>query len=143
MKYTTNLLLHFLIFSSTVIFLVQARTCFRNTVMRVYVVNALPQNSPPLFLHCASGDDELGNHTLTVGQNFNFKFCISVFKHTLFFCHLWWENKNIAFDVYNYKFDHKCAKKFDGGVCYWEARSDGIYISKDYPPEYFKKEYSW
>ncbi|KAL3622634.1 hypothetical protein CASFOL_034045 [Castilleja foliolosa] len=122
---------------------VDARNCLTPTYKyTIFVANALPQNSPPLYLHCASGDKELGNHTLTAGQNFNFDFCIG-FK-TLYFCHLWWNGKNIAFDVFNNKVDEKCVPTLsDGNKCYFEGRSDGIYFANDYPPKDFTKQYSW
>ncbi|GFQ07893.1 hypothetical protein PHJA_002933300, partial [Phtheirospermum japonicum] len=40
----------------------------------VFVVSDLPRDSPPLYVHCASGDDELGYHTLKLGQDFHFEF---------------------------------------------------------------------
>ncbi|GFP88805.1 hypothetical protein PHJA_001024200 [Phtheirospermum japonicum] len=49
-------------------------------------------------IHCASGDYELGFHTLSVNEQFHWKFC--VFSHTLLFCHLWWDHKQKAFDVF-------------------------------------------
>ncbi|KAI3448062.1 hypothetical protein Pfo_004727 [Paulownia fortunei] len=141
MKYTmSKYLLHFFILSTV---LLQAtasekRKCFFSRDYTVYVVNQLPSNSPPLLLHCASGDDDLGNHTLTVGQNFNFDFCIN-FK-TLFFCHLWWNGKTLSFDVYNSFWHTKSCPK---GVCDWVVKSDGIYLSKYYPPKELIKEYNW
>ncbi|KAI3467765.1 hypothetical protein Pfo_024428 [Paulownia fortunei] len=116
----------------------EKRFCLFTLKYAVHVVNNLPPNSPSLLLHCASGNDDLGNHTLTANQDFHFDFCIN-FK-TLFFCHLWWNGKNIAFDVYSYKWPtQRCVD----GVCYWAAKSDGIYHSKHYPPKDLTKEYSW
>ncbi|GFQ08288.1 hypothetical protein PHJA_002972800, partial [Phtheirospermum japonicum] len=99
----------------------------------VYVVNALPNNSSLLDLHCASGSHELGYHTISPGQQFIFD--VSSWFRTLYFCHLWWGNKDVAFVVYN--------AKYDPTICYWEARSDGIYLAKSDPPQASTKEYSW
>ncbi|EYU37414.1 hypothetical protein MIMGU_mgv1a020317mg, partial [Erythranthe guttata] len=66
----------------------------------VSVYNNLPENTPPMLLHCQSKNDRLGYHTLAKGENFDFDFC-PVWR-TLFFCHVWWNGKDIAFDVYSY-----------------------------------------
>ncbi|KAL3644425.1 hypothetical protein CASFOL_011728 [Castilleja foliolosa] len=98
----------------------------------VYVKDALPQGSTTLFMHCTSGDDDLGNHTLTTGQDFHFSFCIA--EHTLFFCHLWWNGKNAAFEVFN---NHKWTPKMcPNKTCNWEARGDDIYFKNN-------KKYDW
>ncbi|KAL7094062.1 hypothetical protein ACP275_11G077800 [Erythranthe tilingii] len=137
MHYTmSKLLLQTLLIS--IIIVQTVSSCFLTRKITVKVVDNLPQNSPPLFLHCASGDKELGNHTLTTGQDFQFHFCVNA--HTLYFCHLWWNGKQKAFDVFNNDWPSwYCADK----VCYWEARSDGIYNSKNYPPGDLDKKYDW
>ncbi|KAL7090560.1 hypothetical protein ACP275_12G048900 [Erythranthe tilingii] len=129
-------MLQLLFIASTL--LLEANSCFLAKPVHVWVANNLPNNSPQLQLHCASRDNDLGDHTLNVGQNYNFKFCARI--RTLFFCHLWWNNKNLAFDVYsqNWGVDYSSA------VYYWEARSDGIYLSQNYPnPTDFTKKYDW
>ncbi|GFQ07894.1 hypothetical protein PHJA_002933400 [Phtheirospermum japonicum] len=112
------------------------------TRVTVFVVSDLPRDSPPLYVHCASGDDELGYHTLKLGQDFHFEFGKG--PKTLFFCHLWWNGKNIAFDVFrtSWKTNH-CASVPEMEICYWQARPDGIYLAKDYPATSLTKQYSW
>ncbi|GFP99469.1 hypothetical protein PHJA_002091000 [Phtheirospermum japonicum] len=140
MSYTIKNLLQFLIISFVII-----RTngfCFSFSEGRFQVHNSLPSNSPPLTLHCASGDKELGFHNLTTNQDFNYNFCVN--PYTLFFCHLWWNGKNIAFDVYRQEWASKRCDRIR--VCYWEARSDGIYSSiHRYPPTptNVRKVFSW
>ncbi|EYU39840.1 hypothetical protein MIMGU_mgv1a016816mg [Erythranthe guttata] len=54
------LLLLFVIFSSNTY---ETIACgLFNYKYTVYVVNNLPSNSAPLLLHCASGNDDLGDH---------------------------------------------------------------------------------
>ncbi|KAL7094014.1 hypothetical protein ACP275_11G074800 [Erythranthe tilingii] len=115
----------------------EKRFCLSRDVI-VYVVNSLPPNSSSLLFHCASGDNDLGYHSPSVGQNFNFDFCVK--ENILFFCHLWWDQKDAAFEVFNEGWhDDRCRNE----ICYWEARSDGIYFSNDYPPMDMIKEYDW
>ncbi|GFP88068.1 hypothetical protein PHJA_000950500, partial [Phtheirospermum japonicum] len=106
-----------------------------------YVRHALPTDSPALSLHCASGSKELRYHDLTAGQDFSYDFCSSY--SALFFCHLWWKEKDIAFEVYNISFAERCYTPEQGYICYWEARADGIYLSSGFPPTSFTKQYSW
>ncbi|PHU05748.1 hypothetical protein BC332_26570 [Capsicum chinense] len=63
----------------------------------VHVLNQLPENSPQLELHCASGDDDLGYNYPKVGSDFNWRF--DAWARTLFFCHFWWGDKDKAFDL--------------------------------------------
>ncbi|KAK6137915.1 hypothetical protein DH2020_028341 [Rehmannia glutinosa] len=119
----------------------QASACFLPRLKYyVYVINNLPPNSTePLKLHCASKDNDLGYHTLTLNQNFNFNFCDNPFA-TVFFCHLWWGNKNKAFDAYSARWNRNpCIEHH----CYWATKSDGIYFSDAYPPDNLVKGYDW
>ncbi|KAL8051759.1 hypothetical protein ABFS82_06G167200 [Erythranthe guttata] len=95
--------------------------------IKVVVANSLPPNSDPLLLHCASKNDDLGNHTLTINQTFSFEFCVIPWT-TLFYCDFRWGSKHAHVDVYDAKWkDHKhCGGDHE---CGWEARSDGIYLS--------------
>ncbi|GFP81195.1 hypothetical protein PHJA_000262800 [Phtheirospermum japonicum] len=85
-----------------------------------------------LTIHCASGDDELGYHTLSVNEQFHWTFC--ALPHTLYFCHLWWEHKQKAFVVFK-------TKIFYDDYNYWSARKDGIYLSQD--NKTFTKQFDW
>ncbi|KAI3458957.1 hypothetical protein Pfo_015620 [Paulownia fortunei] len=117
----------------------EKRHCTFTQLVTVYVINNLPPNSAPLVVHCASKDDDLGNHTLTRNQDFQFEFCENFFS-TLFYCHLWWEKKHIRFDAFRETWlGAICAKD----ICYWAAKSDGIYYSNYYPPRGLKKKYDW
>ncbi|XP_060180869.1 S-protein homolog 5-like [Lycium barbarum] len=96
----------------------------------VHVLNELPIHSPKLKLHCASGDDDLGDHWLDVGTDFDWEFCAN--PSTLFFCHFWWGEKNQVFDVFNDL--HYCVHDGKGYVpefttkCHWKVQADGFYL---------------
>ncbi|KZV21776.1 hypothetical protein F511_02934 [Dorcoceras hygrometricum] len=106
----------------------------------VYVANLLPSGNPdPLTAHCASKDWEVWNSTIAANQNISWSFCNSFIGRTLFFCHLFWGWRDASFDVFNSKLKASCF----GLVCYWEVRSDGMYLSGSYPPMNFKKMHDW
>ncbi|KAL0349986.1 UNVERIFIED_CONTAM: hypothetical protein Sradi_4147800 [Sesamum radiatum] len=67
----------------------------------VHIVNNLPDNSSPLFVHCASKDDDLGNHTLRLNDDFNWHFRMNIGLTTLYYCRFLWESKNKICDVFN------------------------------------------
>lgn len=115
--------------------------CISTPEYSVYIANILPPNSVPLIAHCASKDVDLGNHTLTLFQNFNWSFCDSSSKNTSFFCHLWWGSKEALFNVFTSDTRDKCYKN----SCYWEARFEGILFDGVYPPnpQTLKKVYNW
>ncbi|KAI5655991.1 hypothetical protein M9H77_24784 [Catharanthus roseus] len=93
----------------------------------VHVINNLPSNQFLLKIHCASGDDDLGFHNLTVNQDFNWSFRVNIRGTTLFFCHFWWQNKDKAFEVFN----NYIATKTCRTNCYWLVREDGFYFTDD------------
>lgn len=76
--------------------------------------------NPPqdLTLHCKSKDDDLGEHTLKVGEEYDFRFRPSVFVFitTLYFCSFRWPSDTSLhhFDMYIETRDHKCL------VCSWK-----------------------
>ncbi|KAL7109388.1 hypothetical protein ACP275_06G172500 [Erythranthe tilingii] len=98
---------------------------------RVYIsiVNSLPPKTAPLTVHCKSKDDDLGNHTLTVNQDFHFDFCLKPFS-TLFTCNLAWGNFVSSFQVYNAKW---LFLPCDGKHCVYEAKESAIYSSDGEP----------
>lgn len=102
----------------------------------VHVVNNLPSN---LRLHCASGDNDLGHHILGRNTDFHWEFCESYLGNTLFFCHLFWGSKDIAFDVFRSQDKRRCPR----GACFYAAKPDGIYFSGYYPPRALEKIYDW
>jgi len=67
--------------------------CLQGNV-EVTIINDLATQSTPtnLTLHCKSKDDDLGFHTLTIGEKYTFSFKPSYvfWKSTLFFCSFTW-----------------------------------------------------
>ncbi|GFQ04886.1 hypothetical protein PHJA_002632700 [Phtheirospermum japonicum] len=118
----------------------EKRACPFSHKFTVYVANNLPPSSAPLVVRCASKDDDLGNHTVIRNQDFHFDFCDNFWSTTLFFCHVWWGNKNIAFDAFRESWKSITCAQDD---CYWAVKTDGIYYSNYYPPRGLKKRYSW
>lgn len=107
--------------------------CFLSHKHYVSVVNNLPN---PIRYHCASKDDDFGYKTLNVDQSFRWSFCPNFFPNTLYFCHLWWGQKDQAFEVYNeLKFDKKTTD------FRWIAKTDGIYLSNQTRTP--QKMYNW
>ncbi|KAL7124374.1 hypothetical protein ABFS83_14G044400 [Erythranthe nasuta] len=114
--------------SSIVLFLylvhmIEAVSFLRKTDVHIY--NDLPKNSKSLLLHCASKNDDLGNHTLYPGQEFSWSFRTNIVSTTLFFCHFWWGSKQSAFDV----FDSNWYFTYD--INNYMVKEDGFYFSND------------
>ncbi|CAA0825320.1 Plant self-incompatibility protein S1 family [Striga hermonthica] len=110
-------------------FQTSARACFITYKITVRVINNLPSGSEPLIVRCQSKDDDLGYHTLTVNQEFKWSFCERLFGHTLFFCHLWWGSKQVAFDAFR-------SEKFKDSkiLHFWLAGSTGIWYCNSNDP---------
>lgn len=117
----------------------KAMTCLLSKEYRVIITSGLPDNTHKLSFRCQSKDNDLGNHTLSVAQSFSWKFCGNFMATTRFFCHFYWETKNIAFDVFELKdIGQKCVKT---GNCYWLVISDGFFFSIYELDPYFSPEW--
>lgn len=99
----------------------------------VHVVNNLPNNNPPLTIHCASKDDDLGTHALDMTQDFNWKFRVNFILSTMFFCRFKRAPRNTAFEVFNEHIGPDCEAS-TGNVCLWSVREDGFYLGNGIPP---------
>lgn len=141
-KLTTNLVLPtlflFMLANCVQVFALQKRRCIFTIGYHIHITNKIPSNRDPLFIRCQSKDDDLGNHTLTSGQEYVWSFCENFFRNTLFFCHARWGSKNLNFDAFN-------AKWGDLDDCFWEAKVDGLYMStgENTVPKPFRKYHPW
>lgn len=89
-------------------------------------------------MHCASKDDDLGNHLLKQHEDLHWHFCQDVFSYTKFSCDFQWGDKKKKFDVFQHNLAKICAHK---KVCSWTVKSDGFYFSADKPEH--NKKYTW
>ena len=107
----------------------------------VYIFNNL--NRDTLRLHCASKDDDLGNHVLPINGNFHFGFKMNFFASTLFWCGFNFSpvNHGGSYDVFwaGQKFIAACGPDRN---CTWSARNDGLYLY-DYTFPGYLKHYTW
>ena len=78
-----------------------------------------------LKAHCKSGDDDIGEKSLTVPQYFHWTFRMNIIGSTRFDCNFRWmadENtvlKDKTFDVFNIRIMYRCGERFDVNNCYW------------------------
>ncbi|KAJ4845866.1 hypothetical protein Tsubulata_048166 [Turnera subulata] len=109
---------------------------------RVDIIDGFSSNQQPLLLHCWSKDQDLGNHTLYIGGDFNFhfrvKFLIPPFTH--FACDMDWgqrylRNVEVFDETHTWKW---CCKTEQ---CYWRAQDDGLFFSDDNSS--YVKKYGW
>ncbi|XP_058202574.1 S-protein homolog 5-like [Rhododendron vialii] len=82
-----------------------------------------------LRFRCQSGDDDLGNQTLSFGQYYDFHFNPS--SYTLFFCHFYWNSKDKSIDVYKQSLAGKCEHRLVHYDCFWRVTPIGFYLSRD------------
>lgn len=115
----------------------------------VYIHDALPDHSSSLTLRCQSKDNDLGYKVINVNEEYSFYFSLQIFDRTLFFCHFYWNNKDLRFDVFNKHIIDHC-KGTDGDLgrepgmyeCHWKVQEDGFYFASSRKDEYEKK-YDW
>lgn len=131
--FNTLVLIIFLYFGSS-----QAGLCKKNTLV---FQNSLAISQSTLKVHCRSVDDDLGDHSVLFNTPpYNFSFHDEIFLTTSFGCDLFHKGGNL---VYRQSFRaYRGAYPFRCGLLYvWNARDDGIYLSKNRKPEKFM--YNW
>lgn len=112
----------------------------------VHIVNNLPDNTAPLFIHCKSKNNDLGPHNLLVNNDFNWNFRMNVWESTLYTCDFSWTTKNIGFVVFDASVAYsECGNKLTTNICYWSVQQDGFYLANVLipPPSSLKKMRSW
>lgn len=89
----------------------------------IHISNGLKPKQPPVRVRCQSKDDDLHMHTLYREQTYTFGFDANFWGTTRFFCHFYWKNNDISFDVFKAEDDGSINDK----NCYWQVREDGFY----------------
>ena len=97
----------------------------------VFVVSQLPANSSLLHIHCASKDNDLGDHDLHRDGQFRWQFRMNFWGTTEFWCHFWWNSKDRRFTVMRWSFAkiHCGHDLLIRNTCFWMVREDGFYFS--------------
>ncbi|KAG5592317.1 hypothetical protein H5410_042831 [Solanum commersonii] len=93
----------------------------------------LPADSPPLQIHCKSGDDDLGVQTLKTSDVYHFSFHATA--ETLFFCGFQWGSKSSTFDVFSNKSEYCNIVDFEDEYCNYVMDPDGFYFSAGPDPK--------
>ncbi|XAR62731.1 hypothetical protein NMG60_11017591 [Bertholletia excelsa] len=95
----------------------------------MHFINRIPA---PLQVHCKSKDSDIGTHIQKNGQDLPWHFRRNLFDRTLFFCTCQWGARNKRFAVWDKRLEHYCKDAVGTDyTCFWEARTDGFYISND------------
>lgn len=88
-----------------------------NRNAHINIINDL-QNNLDLTLHSKSGDDDLGEHVLSHGNQYSMYFNVNFFGGTLFFCRFNWKGVSQKFDIYHQSRD-------DCRICTWRIKETG------------------
>ncbi|KAL7124246.1 hypothetical protein ABFS83_14G035800 [Erythranthe nasuta] len=91
----------------------------------IHIYSEVPRDIVPLLVHCHSGDDDFGNHTLHPGQSFSWSFKSNFFSRTLYSCRFWWGPRQSGFDVFYAKW------KTTHNTYNYVVKGDGFYVNFD------------
>ncbi|KAK8614882.1 hypothetical protein V6N13_068671 [Hibiscus sabdariffa] len=116
------------------------RNMFFST-FHVHVVNGLSSNKI-LFIHCKSADDDLGEHNLTAGNEFQWKFKTNFFVTTLFWCFMASRSDHVHAKFNVFEMDEALFYRCNWKHCIWIAKDDGIYL-RNIPQNYDEFRYKW
>ncbi|KAK9713465.1 hypothetical protein RND81_06G029100 [Saponaria officinalis] len=93
----------------------------------IVISNGLKPGQAPVVVHCKSRDDDLGSKPLNrPGDIYAWHFTVNYSASTLYFCHFYWNDKDISFDTFNFGIAFKCKESEN---VYWDVREDGFYSS--------------
>ncbi|XP_058221911.1 S-protein homolog 5-like [Rhododendron vialii] len=94
----------------------------------VHIISGVPG---ALRVHCKSKDDDIGTHTLSNGEEFQWRFRPNIFRTTLFYCYFFWEEKQKSFAVYDARISRICKENTWNCDYYWLATPTVFNISAD------------
>uniref|UniRef100_A0A516IJI7 S-protein homolog n=1 Tax=Turnera subulata TaxID=218843 RepID=A0A516IJI7_9ROSI len=98
---------------------------------RVHVINGFSSNDQPMFIRCWSRHDDLGNHTLYIGGDFNFYFGLRLLPpFTHFYCDFKW-GTNYLPEVTVFDEDEVMPLCYYTHKCYWRGQDEGLFFSND------------
>ncbi|QDP16946.1 putative plant self-incompatibility S1 family protein [Turnera subulata] len=130
---------------SIIPFLASANTSINFEILRnkyeVHVINGFSSNAQPLLLRCWSKNDNLGNHTLYIGGDFNFRFGLRVIPPSSHFYCDFNHGANYLKEVSVFDEDEVLGLCSRTKTCYWRSQDDGLYFSNDNSS--WKKLYMW
>ncbi|KAI3836679.1 hypothetical protein MKW92_003647 [Papaver armeniacum] len=116
----------------------------------VQVQNDIEGDHVLLKIHCKSLDDDLGEHVLSFGNEWDWFFRVG-FGMTKFWCDFrWYDNKDqrwyqgtrVVFKGGLFDFDYKCVK-ICRSKCIWSARRDGLYLCRRDKEGIWEKRFTW
>ncbi|GAA0161355.1 hypothetical protein LIER_43566 [Lithospermum erythrorhizon] len=92
---------------------------FRKT--HVTINNHLGDNIT-VNIHCQSKDDDIGSQDVGDGGYYEISFRPSLWKNTLFYCDMSWNDVHGHFDIYDQPRDEDRCR-----TCFWDVRKDGLH----------------
>ncbi|PQM40783.1 uncharacterized protein Pyn_12236 [Prunus yedoensis var. nudiflora] len=106
--------------------------------------NQLEPSNAIVTVHCKSGDDDLGDHLVALGETYKFTFKNNSWDTTLFFCNFDWVSSSLGkllssiFDIYKAKrYQERCLHH-----CNWLILETGLY-SYTLRTKFWENLYSW
>ncbi|KAI3872277.1 hypothetical protein MKX03_021399 [Papaver bracteatum] len=140
-----NIIVYFFLFS---ILVSKGSSLFDPTTVQVQ--NDIEGDQVLLKIHCKSLDDDLGEHALNFGNEWDWQFRVG-FGTTYFWCdYRWYDNKDQRWyqgshEVYKATLSGFKAKYyvFCHSKCVWSARRDGLYLYRRDKRGMWEKRYTW
>ncbi|XP_026430926.1 S-protein homolog 24-like [Papaver somniferum] len=81
--------------------------------------------------HCYSSETDFGNHSLTYGHEFIWRFTVNLFGSTKYWCDMWFESEEGQRIQGGYHI-YKATRDIDlcETDCHYSVRRDGVYVYK-------------
>ncbi|CAH1422996.1 unnamed protein product [Lactuca virosa] len=112
----------------------------------MHIIDSEIQN---LIVHVLSKDNDLGNYTMTINDEFHWDFRRNFGETTEFSGHFYWMTSDnqiyqeVEFSVFNNHIADECGNKLlKTNKCFWLVKSDGFYFAKGSPSDLMFK-YTW
>ncbi|XP_052206924.1 S-protein homolog 5-like [Diospyros lotus] len=121
------------------LFVYTASSTFEVTV---HIISLVTDDPLTLFFRCKSENEDLGYQQVYSDEEYNWTFKSDTNSYDFFFCHFYWNGKEIVFPVYDHAIGEECAiTNSTHHDCYWTGKPDGFYFWMR--PEVLEKRYDW
>lgn len=119
MNNLVNLVFRVLLITALMWVTIEAHGAYILNKCRVVIENSIQHAN--VDIHCFSGDDELGDHTLASGQTFSFHFRMNLLGSTAFFCSFDTNYGSGGYEVFSSDLSEFVCDKY----CHWFIEKNG------------------
>lgn len=125
------------------------RSCFAGSYIQLpgsewsVVIFNYQKDPIDLVVHCKSKDDDLGEHIIRHGGQYNWSFKENFWRTTLFWCNFWSKYGHASGQVFWPETQSWLSSRCENNICAWVAAGDDGISLANLPTKEIELIYRW